>query len=321
MRRIIHIALSLCLLCSLLSVSAHAADSTTYHLEEAGLSVTVPDSLAAFSRDYSPDDPELSTFGLSEEILQSVFYDGNNYLIALDRRLAHEVLVSMVDNGADQTTFETLSDPMPADEIDPIVEEYEAMGFQFLEEPRVHQHDQINFLVLNCKYYAEEIPLHCLMYITAYNNKSIGLTMRSYLGLVTEEQEALMQAMVDSVVFDVPEDSTAPSAPEEPAEAPGAVDLLGHILLVMLITVVVYALPIIIYRYAARKRPVPRKKAKWITVIYAFVFFFLSSILLFTSTDSGYSGLAIILWSFINYRMLVSGGTDGSPSDTNTLEH
>lgn len=224
MRRIIHTVLSLCILCSLLSVSVHAAENT-YHLEKAGLSVTVPDSLAAFTRDYSPDDPELNTFGLSEELLQSVFYDGNNYLVALDRRLAHEVLISMVDNGADQAAFEALSDSMPSDEINPILEEYEAMGFQFLEEPRVHRHGQINFLVLNCKYYAEGIPLHCLMYITAYNGKSFGLTLRSYLGLVTEEQEALMQAMVDSVIFDVPEDSTNAlgdntDTPETSADSP-----------------------------------------------------------------------------------------------------
>lgn len=219
MRRIIHIALSLCVLCSLLSVSVHAAENT-YHLEDAGLTVTVPDSLAAFTRDYSPDDPELSTFGLSDEILQSVFYDGNNYLVALDRRLAHEVLISAVDNGADQTVFETLSDPIPADEIDSIMEEYEALGFQFLEEPRVHQHDQINFLVLNCKYYAEGIPLHCLMYITACDNKSVGLTLRSYLGLVTEEQETLMETMADSVVFDTPANDTEPHVPEDSTHVP-----------------------------------------------------------------------------------------------------
>lgn len=257
MRRIIHIALSLCILCSLLSVSAHAAENT-YHLEEAGLTVTIPDSLAAFTRDYSPDDPELSTFGLTDEILQSVFYDGNNYLVALDRRLAHEVLISAVDNGADQTVFETLSDPMPADEIASIMEEYEAMGFQFLEEPRVHQHDQINFLVLNCKYYAEEIPLHCLMYITACNNKSIGLTLRSYLGLVTEEQEALMEAMVDSVIFDTPVDDTETPVPETGTDAPagqtGTDSSPMRIAVIVLIVAVLCAALVLIFLITGRKK-------------------------------------------------------------------
>lgn len=293
MRKIIHILLSLCLLCSLLAGTACAAGRTC-SLDEVGLSVTVPDSLAAFTRDFDPDDPELAAFGLSEELLQSAFNDGNNYLIALDRELGHEVLISVVDNGSDQKVFETLSEPVSADMLSAISESYGDMGLQIIDQPKVRSHDPVNFLVLNCTLPIEGYTLNCLMYITAYEGKSIGIILRSYLGEITAEQEALARSLADSMVFD-------------PPEAPHASALLGSILLAIFITVVIYSLPIIIYRYAIRKSPVPRKKAKKITVIYAIVFFFLASILLFTTETGGASGFAIILWSFINYRMLVGG--------------
>ena len=330
MRRITYVLVAFCLLCGLLAAPVCAAERT-YYLEEAGLSVTVPDSLAAFTRDYSPDDPEIKAFGLTDQVLQSVFYAGNNYLLAIDRRSAHEVLLSAIENGSTQADFEYLSEPLTDDMTDMLVEQYAAVGMQILEEPRAYQHGQVNFLVLNYKYYAGEIPIYCLAYISAYEGKSVGLTLRSYLGLVTEEQETLMAVMVDSVVFDGSEGSAAPTAPEEtpeqsvapadPEETPeqstapadpgktpetlSAGDLAVYMLLTVLITAIVYNLPLSIYRYAIRRRPVPRKQAKKITVIYAFAFLIFASVVLFTSIYSGAAILTVIVWSFVNYRTLV----------------
>ncbi len=332
MRRMTHILLAVCLLCGLLAGTACAA-GRTYYLEEAGFSVTVPDSLAAFTRDYSPDDPEVKEFGLTDAVLHSVFYDGNNYLVALDRDLEHEVLISAQDNGAVQEDFEGLSEPIPDDVISRMEEGYTAMGLQILGEPWVCHHDQIDFIVLTCKYSVEGVTVHCLQYVTAYGNLAIGITLRSYLGLITEEQEALMQTMVDSVVFDAPGQSAAPSEPAEvpeqsaapsaPAEVPQRISvgkLVGYFLLTVLITVLVYDLPLAIYRYAIRKRPLPRKTAKIITVVYAFAFLFLASVVLARVITVGAAILTIFGWSFVNYRMLVKGDAAAAEQAVNDIE-
>ena len=333
MRRITRVLLVLCLLCGLLAGTVCAA-GRTYHLEEAGLSVAIPDSLAGVTRDYSPDDPTVKKFGLTDAVLHSVFYDGNNYLLALDRDLEHEVLISAQDTGAVQEDFEGLSEPIPDDVISGLEEVYAASGLQIYGEPWVCHHDQIDFVAVTCKYSVEGITIHCLQYFTAYGNLSIGITLRSYIGEITEEQEALMRTMVDSVVFDAPEGSAAPADPEEipeestapadPEEVPedsaapadpepvpevlSAGDVVVRMVLTMMITVLIYDLPLAIYRYVIRRRPVPRKKAKKITVIYAFVFFFFASIFLFNDLTGGAEGFVVILWSFVNYRMLISGG-------------
>lgn len=81
---------------------------------------------------------------------------------------------------------------------------------------------------------------------------------------------------------------------------------LGGILLSLLITVLIYSVPIMIYRYGILKKPVERKKAKIITIAYAFVAFLVMAVIL-SARGMGAPGSAIVLWSYINYSMLTKG--------------
>lgn len=74
-----------------------------------------------------------------------------------------------------------------------------------------------------------------------------------------------------------------------------------NLILSLVITIVVYSLPIIIYRYGIKKQALPEKKAKKITIIYGIIAFFIMAILL-----GGAPGGAIILWSFVNYKVLTT---------------
>lgn len=81
---------------------------------------------------------------------------------------------------------------------------------------------------------------------------------------------------------------------------------LADLVVSLIITIVIYSLPIIIYRYAVRKKPVEPKKAKKITIIYAICAFLVMSALLM-ALGEGAAGSAIILWSWVNYKVLKSG--------------
>ena len=67
----------------------------------------------------------------------------------------------------------------------------------------------------------------------------------------------------------------------------------------LIVTIVIYSLPIIIYRYAIKKQPIPEKKAKKITIIYGIIAFIVMAVV-----SGGAPGAAIILWSTVNYKML-----------------
>ena len=85
----------------------------------------------------------------------------------------------------------------------------------------------------------------------------------------------------------------------------------GVIFLSLIVTIAVYSLPIIIYRYGIRKRPVSPKKAKTITIVWAIIgFFIMTFIVIALGGSGGATGGGIFLWSYVNYRMLKSGWED-----------
>ncbi len=83
-----------------------------------------------------------------------------------------------------------------------------------------------------------------------------------------------------------------------------------RILVDLLITIAIYSLPVFIYRYAIRQRPVKRKTAKIITIVYGVVAFLIMSIIVFSISRSAISGSAVVIWSFVNYKMLISGAQE-----------
>lgn len=73
-----------------------------------------------------------------------------------------------------------------------------------------------------------------------------------------------------------------------------------NLILSIIITIAIYSLPIIIYRYVIRKQAVSEKKAKKITIIYGICAFFVMAICLGAAP-----GGAILFWSFVNYKVLI----------------
>lgn len=85
---------------------------------------------------------------------------------------------------------------------------------------------------------------------------------------------------------------------------------LPSIIMSLIITISVYSLPIIIYRYAVLKHAIDDKKAKKITIGYAVFGFIVMAVILVAVNGNGTPGAAIFLWSWVNFRIL----TKGSPS-------
>lgn len=111
------------------------------------------------------------------------------------------------------------------------------------------------------------------------------------------------ESLLTSVGFSTSDNTRSPDVSSDPS---GQFSLEG-ILLNLVVTIAVYSLPIIIYRYFIRKAPVEREKAKKITIIYGICAFIVMSVIIFAINGSGAAGGAILLWSWINYRMLIGG--------------
>ena len=75
-------------------------------------------------------------------------------------------------------------------------------------------------------------------------------------------------------------------------------------LLIVCLMIGLYSLPIIVYRYCIRRKPVPAKNAGRIVVIYGLCLFFPMCIVLSEIVSVVIAGSALVLWSCINYHML-----------------
>ena len=84
-------------------------------------------------------------------------------------------------------------------------------------------------------------------------------------------------------------------------------EILSSLLLSVLLTVGIYSLPIIIYRYGILQHPVEKGKAKKITIIYGVIAFLVMTVIAVAVNGNGAAGGAIFLWSWVNYKILTGG--------------
>lgn len=79
------------------------------------------------------------------------------------------------------------------------------------------------------------------------------------------------------------------------------------IILSLIITIAIYSLPIIIYRYGILKHAVDTSKAKKITIIYAIIAFIIMIFVGSLLNAPKVTFIPLVFWSYINYKMLTSG--------------
>ena len=84
-----------------------------------------------------------------------------------------------------------------------------------------------------------------------------------------------------------------------------------EILFGLVVTIAIYSLPILLYRYAIRRRPMGRRKAKRVAMAYGVVAFVAMSCLA-SYVNGGAAAIgAVSLWSWVNYKVLTSGKKRG----------
>lgn len=85
------------------------------------------------------------------------------------------------------------------------------------------------------------------------------------------------------------------------------------IILDLIITVAVYSLPVIAFRYLIKRKPVSPKTAKIITIAYGVVAFIIMYLIIATVRGGAVAATAIIFWGKINYIILTNGYEETVP--------
>ena len=96
--------------------------------------------------------------------------------------------------------------------------------------------------------------------------------------------------------------------------------LIPNLIFSLIITISIYSLPIIIYRYFIRKRPVLKKESIIITISYGTVaFFIMSGFNSALGSGNVPKPLPLLVWGYINYSIL-NGGKDKSSTKVDKIK-
>lgn len=158
-------------------------------------------------------------------------------------------------------------------------------------------------------YEGMDIPMHimqCYSIINGYMN-CFQFTGQTDIAAYSDFIEMLGSAdlgPISTVSYNNYEDNSYTDYEQKQYSLP----TIDDILISFLITILVYSIPMIIYRFAIRKEPMEKKPAIILTVVYAVIAYMIMFSLLVVLLNGKMSGSAIWIWSFINYRVLIFDG-------------
>ena len=140
-----------------------------------------------------------------------------------------------------------------------------------------------------------------------------------FMGTTESAQFSDFESLLNSVEYPKTSTSTSKSSTSSYTNSTSNNDFDGGsiilgLLISLLITITIYTIPILIYRYGIKKEPLSNKKAKKYTIIYAIIAFFVMTIVSYAIDGSAATGGGLILWSFVNYKILIGGNKKSNPS-------
>lgn len=131
---------------------------------------------------------------------------------------------------------------------------------------------------------------------------------REYLEALKESNPAQYEALMNGELQEgIPLPPSAQLHQEQMERDSVAIAWIVIIAQSLVVTVLIYSVPVAIYRYAIRKKPLPPKSAIWFTIIYAIIAFIIMSIVKDAIDGEPAKGGGLALWSWVNYMMLSRG--------------
>lgn len=215
MKRIASLLLCLILFFTVFSLPALAADKE-YDIKELGLTVSVPEDYAGYTRDVAADDPFLDAIGIDQQEALEEMEEYDLYFTSyfFAKHSYFDVKVSE-DHSID---FDTLSEEEFCDYLEEL---YSSDNIEMLSAPALYAHPQKTvvkyFLSFSGEFFSWE-------YCVPRGNSCIIFNLWSSDKEFISTQEAVIDSIVDSVHF-YSEGSAPVSSTPEPASSPDFFDL------------------------------------------------------------------------------------------------
>lgn len=354
MKRIYRNALVFIAIIVFFSITAFADTTKEYIFDEGGFSISIPDNYTVFTRDMDENDPKLEQYGMTKESLDSLLIASNAYLIAISDDGIRQLGIKIMDSGEGKD-FDRLSDTELEELADDFKNELISMGAQNLEIDTC-LYNQEHFLKIYRSQVTDSSSVYFLQYVTVNSGKAIIFTIQNVLEEIGPADEAILREVINTVKFTDDQneeeslndilvsdrmeindssrhDIVPPVMVSQNINMMSKPEMFFGFLINLLVTAIIYSLPIYIYRNGIRRKLVKKGAAIIITTVYGVIAFILmmillilingsagsgGAILLYGSARSG--GRAILLWSFINYRILTQNDEKVKKEENQQME-
>ena len=195
----------------IMCISAWAGE-TRVHIDEVGVSLTIPSGYEIFIHGTKANDPRFEAMGLDGQTMENML-STELYLTALTNDLTSEIAITMAPND-----FYEDYNLLGINAVKLLVESlykdlFEEKGMEFIDYD-IYQHEQALFVKYRFKNPATGGS--AIQYSTIYDGKDINITFWSYDGDVSFGDWLLAERVTETIVFDkepqkIPEKADTPS--------------------------------------------------------------------------------------------------------------
>ena len=151
---------------------------------------SMPSDYVVFTRNISANDPNLSAYVLTKDVLSSLILERNIYLNGWDEDVTQEIIITMIDSPL--VDFNLYSDTTLTTMATSFESEYANIGVTVIKS-EIYQQDQAKFLKIYTSQPNGDSTAYGLQYYTVYADKAINITLQSYSGQIISSQEATLK--------------------------------------------------------------------------------------------------------------------------------
>ncbi len=316
----------------------------SYNFLDLGVSIKLPKDMYIFTRGMKPDSPDLITFGYTPEEIDNELKKYDEHLWAWPSDLTYELSIRV--NPTDNNDLASYGDNEFNNFKTALQEGYEEQGTQINSITDFYS-GRVRFLKIDYCYSGEDLiyGIDCLTFyceerihvelvsygeplssaaISLFNDILENMSISTPMGRLStpdfkvtstpssRESVSSVQSKVTSSVAAVSsaQSTSSIALSPDPGTLTTAQVIMRYIrssIWAVLLTLIIYAAPVIIYRFTNIKCAVEPKKAIKITIFYGVGAVVATSFLAVFSFIGFTCVGVVVLWSFVNFFILSSG--------------
>ncbi len=190
------------LLCCFCLVSPAISESVAMkyvYIPDKQINIAVPENLITFEINDTVLDQRLIEYGITKDALLEAMQENGTYMYNIDPDLAYDINIVAEDYG-EMTSLSFFNDSYLESALDEYQEMYESEGMKVVERSVYQTAKGIKLLRMK-EVVTADPSQKMLQVIAVEDNQAIVVTLTTYTGIISKENERLMETIAEYSSF------------------------------------------------------------------------------------------------------------------------